>query len=51
MQILKWICFIIVCSDTVVDIMSLGTGKSALFIGMLAGIGAICFALYGTLTC
>lgn len=55
MQIFKWICFIIVCLDTVAYIMEFGTGKRkkgfASFVGMLGGIGARCFVLYGTLTC
>lgn len=55
MQILKWICFIIVCLDTVSYIMEFGAGKRkgglGSLIGMMGGIGARCFVLYGTLTC
>lgn len=55
MQILKWVCFIIVCLDTVGYIIEFGTGKRkggfGSLIGMLGGIAARCFVLYGTLTC
>lgn len=53
MIILKWICFILVCLDTVSYIM----GKKddiksvASLIGLCLGIAARVFVLYGVVTC
>ncbi len=53
MIVLKWICFILVCLDTVgyiiegaKDIENIGS-----LIGLLLGIAARVFVLYGALTC
>ena len=53
MIVLKWICFILVCIDVVGYIIEkAGDMKSiASLIGLLLGIAARVFVLYGTLTC
>ena len=53
--ILKWICFILVCTDVVFHIINKpneikGEG-CAVFIAFLAGVAARVFVLYGALTC
>lgn len=51
--ILKWICFILVCLDTVSYIIEKvdKLNDYCIVIGMLLGIAARVFVLYGTLTC
>lgn len=54
MIILKWICFILVCFDNVTYIITKANSKSkglAFLIGLLLGIAARVFVLYGTATC
>lgn len=51
--ILKWICFLIVCIDTVAYIVS-KTDKlndGTVVVGLLIGIAMRVFVLYGTATC
>ena len=59
-MILKWICFLLVCLDTVayvitsakrIELEDKTSGKFGRFIGMCAGIVAIVYVLYGTGTC
>ena len=60
MMILKWICFILVCLDTVgyvvdaakrIDLENNTSGKLGKFIGMCIGIAARVYVLYGAGTC
>lgn len=53
--VLKWICFIIVCLDTVSYVMEFGNKEKrgrglGVLIGMICGITARVFVLYGTAT-
>lgn len=53
--VLKWFCFILVCADTVSYMMSkMAKNKSkaiGISIGLIIGILARIFVLYGTATC
>lgn len=56
MQILKWICFVIVCIDVIAYILDFGNGKreingASTIFGMLIGVAARVFVLYGAATC
>lgn len=53
MMVLKWICFILVCLDTVVYIAKTPNRVENIggLIGFLAGIAARVYVLYGTATC
>ena len=52
-MILKWICFILVCLDTVSYIVTQGSKSdgAAKFIGLCVGIAARVYVLYGTASC
>lgn len=53
MIILKWICFLLVCLDTVRYVISKAQNNLnsiASLIGLLTGIAARVFVLHGTLT-
>lgn len=54
MVVLKWICFLLVCLDTVGYIIEQAdgirnesSGKVARFVGLLLGIAARVYVLYG----
>ena len=52
--ILKWICFILVCTDAIAYVYSKPKqvdGNLFKVIGMIFGILARAFVLYGTATC
>ena len=57
--ILKWFCFLVVCTDVIGYIIETankskkksGAAKLGKFIGFSMGIAARVFVLYGTLTC
>lgn len=53
MIVLKWICFILVCIDVVGYIIKKARDMEGIasLIGLLLGIAARVFVLYGTLTC
>lgn len=53
MIVLKWICFILVCIDVVGYIIEKARDMESIasLIGLLLGIAARVFVLYGTLTC
>lgn len=53
MVVLKWICFILVCIDVVGYIIEKARDMESIasLIGLLLGIAARVFVLYGTLTC
>ena len=53
MVVLKWLCFILICTDVVVYIIEKSReleGVGTLIV-LLIGIAARVFVLYGTLTC
>lgn len=59
-MILKWICFLLVCLDTVAYVITAAkrieledktSGKLGRFTGMCAGIAARVYVLYGAGTC
>ena len=53
MIVLKWICFILICIDVVGYIIEKARDMDSIasLIGLLLGIAARVFVLYGTLTC
>ena len=53
MAVLKWICFILVCLDTVGYIIEKVENMDSVghLIGLLIGIACRVFVLYGTATC
>lgn len=54
MIVLKWICFILVCLDSIAyvcDKVEVSKGDLAKVIGLILGIFARAFVLYGTATC
>lgn len=59
LMILKWICFILVCTDVVAYIIGIANkpikessgSKLGSLVGLFAGIAARVFVLYGALTC
>jgi hypothetical protein len=60
MKFLKWICFILVCLDTLSYILNQAdniknenkaSSKIAKFLGLCSGIAARVFVLCGTATC
>jgi hypothetical protein len=53
MIVLKWICFILVCLDTVTYIISQGRKSDGVahFIGLCLGIAARVYVLYGAASC
>lgn len=53
MIVLKWICFILVCLDTVSYIVQQANklDGAARLIGLLLGIAARVFVLYGAASC
>lgn len=50
MIVLKWICFLIVCSDTVAYIMQKSNISDIGIIGVFIGILARVYVLYNTIT-
>lgn len=53
MKFLKWICFLLVCLDVVGYVIEKGKELDSFgnLIGLLIGIAARVFVLYGTATC
>lgn len=53
MEIIKWICFILVCLDCAVGVVEKSSTIRNIggIVGMLLGIVARVFVLYGTATC
>lgn len=53
MKFLKWFCFLLMCLDVVVYTINQGKDIENFgnVIGLLLGIAARTFVLYGTLTC
>jgi hypothetical protein len=53
MMVLKWLCFILICIDVVGYIIEKSREMEGIgtLIGLLIGIAARVFVLYGTLTC
>lgn len=60
MKFLKWICFIIICTDVIGYIVGVAkdieneikmSGKVAKLIGLLAGVATRVFVLGGAATC
>ena len=53
MEFLKWICFLLVCGDTLGYILQKANklNEWETVIGLCIGTAMRCFVLYGTLTC